>query len=99
MRVAFNLFVPVVIFAYPVLQIAALIYCRGALRRLSALPLPVAAWLVWGWIQFRNDAPNTNLYPILPIFICPMLNVYLLTCILSEMAKRATKQKPPPRST
>jgi hypothetical protein len=91
----FNVFVPVVIFAYPVLQIAALIYGRGAVRRLSALPLPVAAWLFWGWIQFRNDAPNMNLYPILPIFICPMMDVYLLVCILSEMAKRATRPKLP----
>jgi hypothetical protein len=76
-----QLFVPVVIFAYPVLQLAALYYGRGAVRRLSLLPLPVAIWLFWGWIQFRQGAPNTNLYPLLPIFLCPLMDLYLIACL------------------
>jgi hypothetical protein len=89
----FHVFVPVVIFAYPVLQVIAIIYSRGTLRWFSMLPLPLAALLLWGFIQFRQGAPNTNLYPILPIFLCPMMDLFLVVCIISEWSKRMARRQ------
>jgi hypothetical protein len=89
----FHIFVPVVIFAYPVLQIIAITYSRGTLRWITMLPLPLAAWLFWGFVQFRQGAPNTNLYPILPIFLCPMMDAFLVGCIIAEWSMRMARKE------
>jgi CHASE2 domain-containing sensor protein len=80
------LIAPAVIFAYPVLQVVATLYSRGTNRWLSLTPLPIAAWLLWGYFKFRHG--GGNLYPIFPILLCPILDAVLLSCILSERAKR-----------
>jgi hypothetical protein len=79
------------IFGYPVLQLYALIRLRGWWQALAAIPLTVMVPVLV--ITFRAFYHQSNLWPLLLIFIAPPVLVYLIV-LLCVQARISNRQKP-----
>jgi hypothetical protein len=77
------------------LQIGTSIYARGMTRRLSLLPIPFAAFVVWYTVDLVRR--ESNLAPICMIFCSPVAVLFLVACLMAERARRrlALPTEPP----